>query len=67
MPIMRQPSSVKPKEGFLMGKVISITWVTRTWVTREDQLPRLMSGLYSILTGGNLVNLDEIPDGGDQT
>jgi len=39
-----------------MGKVISITWVTR-----EDQPPKLMSGTYSILTGANLVNLDEIP------
>jgi hypothetical protein len=39
-----------------MGKVISITWVTR-----EDQLPKLMSGTHSILTGANLVNLEEVP------
>jgi len=39
-----------------MGKVISTTWVTR-----EDQLPKLMSGPSSILTGANLVNLNEIP------
>ena len=39
-----------------MGKVISITWVTR-----EDQMPKLMSAPYSILTGANPVNLEEIP------
>jgi len=43
-----------------MGKVISITWATR-----EDHLPKLMSGPYSILTGVSLINLDEIPDDGD--